>query len=394
MPRRAPYFEMLNMALKDMDVFQPSLILDLNRLDKNIEVLLGHLPKDMDFRVVAKSLPVPKLLAYICAAAHTNKLMTFNYPMLSDIAQTSPDADQLLGKPLPVPALRTFLEENGKKEAHNIAWLIDTPKRLEGYIKTAEGFGCKLNLALELDIGLHRGGFELDEILMSALKRLHSCDSVSFWGFMGYEPYLASVPKAFGWQDRAITKAWRKYQEALKMAKNIFGENVTKDLIRNAAGSPTYRLYKDTDIANEVSVGSALVKPTDFDTPLLAPFIPALFIAAPVLKSTGKTLIPALEFAAPLKNALSPKSGQSFFIHGGKWMATPHDPPNLSYNKTFGRSSNQEMINGPDDTPLEPEDFIFFRPHQSEAIMMQFGDIIVLRGGDTLERWPTFDISA
>ncbi|MEZ5946871.1 MAG: hypothetical protein R3C04_08485 [Hyphomonas sp.] len=37
-------------------------------------------------------------------------------------------------------------------------------------------------------------------------------------------------------------------------------------LTRNAAGSPTYRYYDDLRIANEVSAGSCLVKPTHFDT--------------------------------------------------------------------------------------------------------------------------------
>lgn len=393
MSANTSYFKALSLTLKELDVFQPTLILDLDRLDKNIAVLLSDLPEGMDFRVVAKSLPIPKLLDYICAATGTHKMMTFNYPMLSAIAKSNPERDQLLGKPLPVSALRAFLKTSGANGAKNIHWLIDTPERLTAYIDAAKDYGDPLNIVLELDIGLHRGGFSPDKILANALTRLRENEYVKFQGFMGYEPYLISVPKAFGWQKRAIQKAWGKYEAALKMAQWEFGEDVMADIIRNAAGSPTYRLYKDTKISNEVSIGSALVKPKDFDIPILEPFLPACFIAAPVLKATGKTRIPALEFIDPVKRLKSPSSAQSFFIHGGKWMAAPHYPPNLSYNKTFGRSSNQEMINAPAAMALTPGDFIFFRPHQSEAILMQFGEVIILRGAEFLERWPAFAIS-
>jgi hypothetical protein len=80
----------------------------------------------------------------------------------------------------------------------------------------------------------------------------------------------------------------------------VFDAATMAALTRNGGGSPTFRLYTDTTIANEVSIGSALVKPTHFDTPLLSPYQPACFIAAPVLKAVGPTRIPGLEFADAL----------------------------------------------------------------------------------------------
>ena len=188
--------------------------------------------------------------------------------------------------------------------------------------------------------------------------------------------------------------AWAIYAEALTLAQAVFGEDYTQTLLRNAAGSPTFRLYEDTGIANEVSVGSALVKPAHFDKELLAPFQPAAFIATPVLKATGKTRLPGLEFAGGAARAIEPDKAQTFFIHGGNWMADPVNPPGLSYNKMFGRSSNQEMLNGPAELSLAPDDFVFLRPHQSEAVFLQFGDIAAVRGDKIVEWWPTFPVSA
>ena len=37
--------------------------------------------------------------------------------------------------------------------------------------------------------------------------------------------------------------------------------------------------------------------------------------------------------------------------------------------------SNQEMMNGPDHTAVEVDDYVFLRPTQSESVMLQFGDL-------------------
>ncbi len=394
MAERAAYFKSLDSALKTAGIYQPSLIIDLDRLDQNIDTLLADLPDGMAYRIVAKSLPVPKLLAHIRQRAGTDRLMTFNLPMLLDLSHSMPDATQLLGKPLPAAAFKDFLGQASDGALDRIYWLIDTPERLAAYSQIAQDAGQSINVVVELDVGLHRGGFELGDELHASLTQLKQSNVLQFQGFMGYEPHLASIPTALGWRERTKRGAWDTYTKANALAGEIFGETYTRDTLRNVAGSPTYRLYKDTKIGNEVSVGSALVKPTDFDTELLEPFIPACFIATPVLKATGATRLPGLEFTETINRIVSPDTALTFFTHGGKWMATPVDPPNLKYNKVFGRSSNQEMLNGPADTDLKPDDFIFLRPHQSEAVLLQFGDITIIRDQKVIDHWPTFKISA
>lgn len=394
MTQNAPYFLQLQSALKAANVFQPTLLIDLDRLNANIDTLRDDLPAGMAYRIVAKSLPCPALLRYIRERAQSDRLMTFNLPMLLSVAETMQGVTQLLGKPLPAEAMAAFLKQADPSTHSSVFWLIDTPERLAEYEAISEELNTPLNIVLELDVGLHRGGFEPGDALTGSLTNLHQSNRLSFAGYMGYEPHIASLPAALGWQDRALKSAWSTYETCLDTARSIFGDTHMDGLLRNAAGSPTYRLYKDTEIANEISVGSALVKPTDFDTDLLAAHRPASFIATPVLKAPGATRIPGLEFADGVKRAIDPASAQCFFIHGGKWMADPVHPEGLSYNKLFGRSSNQEMINGPMSIDLEPGDFIFLRPHQSEAIFLQLGDIAIYQNGKITDWWPTFPISA
>ena len=71
-------------------------------------------------------------------------------------------------------------------------------------------------------------------------------------------------------------------------------------------------------------------------------------------------------------------------------MAHLESPPGLRTNALFGRSSNQEMVNGSAVVPLEVDDYVFLRPTQSEFVMLQFGDLVVMRGGKIVDHWPVF----
>lgn len=390
----APYFEGLRRALGRAEVHRPVLVIDLERVDANIDVLLLHLPPGMAYRIVAKSLPAPRLIQHVRTRSGSDRIMTFNLPMLATIAATMPEVQQMLGKPLSATAVAELIEHAGPGACERVHWLVDTPQRLDDYCQAAQTLAVHLKLVFELDVGLRRGGFAPGETFRAALVRLHNSDRVSLSGLMGYEPHVTALPRAFGWQARALAEARTVYRAALEQVSDVFGEQATAGMICNAGGSPTYRLYRDTSTVNEIAAGSVLVKPTDFDQPLLTEHQPASFIATPVVKAVGPTRLPGFGRLDALYRALRPRAAQSCFIHGGHWLAEPVYPAGLRYNAVFGRSSNQEMLNAPRTTTLNVGDFVFLRPLQSEAVFLQFGDIAVYRGGEIDAWWPTFAVSA
>lgn len=395
-PRDA-YFLGVQKALIAAGIAVPTMVVDKARLNINIDTLTGFLPPGMGYRIVAKSLPSLGLIEHIRKRTGTDLLMTFNLPMLLEISQAMPEANQLLGKPLPVVAAQRYFEQlplEASGAAENIQWLVDTPERLAQYAMLAGNVGRDIAINLELDVGLHRGGMVPGAALGDMLNTIRKDPRLSFAGFMGYDPHIAALPTAMGWRERAIAGVGKTYSAALSQAGEVFGADWMAGITRNAAGSPTYRNYQDTEIANEVSVGSCLVKPTHFDTQLLEPHVPASFIATPVIKSLPVTQMPGLEFADGATRAWNPNASKTVFIYGGNWLADPVDPPGLAYNKTFGRSSNQEMLNGGQELEISPDEFVFLRPHQSEAVFLQFGDIAVYEDGAITQRWPVFDYSA
>lgn len=384
------YFVALSSALDRQHIARPTLVIDKDQLLANIATLKGHIANRFSYRIVAKSLPAIGLLKTVMDEAQTNKLMLFHQPFVSEVAQQFPHADILLGKPMPVIAAETFYQHHATNDFNietQLQWLIDSPNRLTQYIALATKLNQKMRLNIELDVGLHRGGVSNDGDLAIMLKQMEADPYVEFSGFMGYEPHVAKMP---GSKVAARDKAVAIYQHAVTIAEATLGRTI-KDLTLNTGGSPTYQYYDSGAFpANELSVGSALVKPTDFDIASLTDHVPAAYIATPVLKAMKQTEIPGVDFLGEMMAMWNPNREQAFFTYGGYWKALPCSPQGLSINPLYGRSTNQEMLNGSKTIALKPDDWIFLRPTQSEFVFLQFGAIAVYSNGKITDRWPIF----
>lgn len=382
------YFNGLAAALKRAGLNKPVLVLDRQRLDGNIRAIRASVTAaQLPLRVVAKSLPSPLLLDAVMRGMATQRLMVFSADMLRQIVPLHPQADLLGGKPLPVSEFLRVTGDAATNPGRRMQWLIDTPQRLKEYAEAATARGMTIRISLEIDVGLHRGGFADGKSLAMALAEAKAA-GIEVAGLMGYDPHVPKMPDVDG--------AWADSQAAYRTAIDVVraaGLDPSA-MTLNSAGSPTFRRHCQGTVGGEVSVGSAFVKPGDFDYDDLTDLAPAAFIATPVLKASDDQPLPGIE---PLSGAMhwwNRNSTRGFFIHGGHWLAKPVSPPGLQYSKLMGRSSNQELLTGSTKVALKPDDTIFLRPDQSEALFLQFGDIAVYDGRDIAEMWPTLPVSA
>jgi D-serine deaminase-like pyridoxal phosphate-dependent protein len=390
------YFRALNAELKNNGPMRPCLVLDLDRLDHNIGVLRQSIRAPKHYRVVAKSLPSEKLIGYLFDKAQTDRLMAFHQPFLNQEARVFPQADILLGKPLPARSAQIFYEQHKGRfdPARQLQWLMDTPERLQQYLELARGLGTRLRINIEIDVGLHRGGMrtpdDLDRLL--AMIRQHP-EQLEFAGFMGYDPHVVKLPRIAGTRESLFAAVLERYRMFVEFARGRYADLWHEGLTLNGAGSPTYRLYENDTLVNDLSVGSGLVKPTDFDLETLAEHVPALFIATPVLKTSDGLWLPALDGLSRLARWWDPNQRRGFFIYGGFWKAKPESPQGLQNSGLYGRSSNQELLTGSAEIDLAPDDHVFLRTTQSEGVMLEFGDLIVTRGGKIVDHWPVLSAS-
>jgi D-serine deaminase-like pyridoxal phosphate-dependent protein len=123
-------------------------------------------------------------------------------------------------------------------------------------------------------------------------------------------------------------------------------------------------------------------------------YVPAAFIATPVLGARDRTQIRGLEPLAGVMTFDDATSERGFIIHGGHRLANPESPPGVEFDSIFGHLSNQGMLNGSRSIVLGADEQVFFRPAKSEAVLRRFGDLPVYEDGRTTARWPARPISA
>lgn len=390
MSARDPYFIEMQQALRTADVAEPALVIDLARLRANISKAQTLVPEGYAIRLVAKSLPSPELLALAMGSLGTDRLMTFHLPMLIALAQQFAQADQLIGKPLPVAAARQAIKTIGPAATARVQWLIDSPARLQQYAQLAEATGLLLRVNIEINIGLHRGGVTPGKDLASLLRQLNQTPQLQFSGLMGYEAHLSALPPLMGWQRRASLRSQALYRTAEAQARDVSGPETAQNGVFNIGGSSTFPAYSADSPGNEVAFGSALVKPSDFDKPLIAALEPAAFIAAPVLKVADDVQVPGFDRLHGFVRRVRAPRCKAVFTYGGKWMAGPVDPRGAMYSGLYGRSTNQELLMLPRDTQIAPDDFLFLRPQQSEVVLSQFGRIHLYDDGAITGTWSVF----
>lgn len=379
------YFHDMTRALREAAIFQPCLVLDLDRLDGNIAAVKAKLAKGAALRLVDKSLPSIALMQHIRRAFDTKLVMTFHAPITLAVMEAMPDVEMLYGKPMPVDLARQVLEARADA-AKRITWLIDTQERLAQYAALAQDRGETLHFCFEVDIGLHRGGLATPQALADALAQLAGSSGLRCRGVMAYEAHIGHIPKLLGGPE----KARRKSIELLSQYVAVLGKDQRE--IINFGGSTTALTYDRSVAANELSLGSAFVKPADFDVPSLADLAPAVFIAAPILKVVDVQL-PGLDGRSRLAQRFGLLPRRGCYTYSGKWMARPVYPDGMKSSSRFGFSTNQQFWALPDDATARANDFAILRPTQSEFVLQQFGTIRVFSGGSIVDSWPALPFS-
>ena len=389
------YFRALNEEVKKNGPMRPCMVIDLDRMDRNLDLVTETLRRGgKHYRIVEKSLPCQSLIRYVAGRSGTKRLMSFHQPFLNTDAEMFPDFDILMGKPLPVHAAALFYKKlKGPFDpSRQLQWLIDTPARLQQYLQLAEGLGTRLRANIEIDVGLHRGGVDNNATLGEMLDIIAAHPQrLEFAGFMGYDGHVGlGVPRILGTAEELFAKVMAIYQGFVDYTRSRHPELWNDGLTLNTGGSPSYKLHEEEKLSSEVCVGTALLKPTHYDLETLAGHVPAAFIATPVLKATGPVMIPALDGKSRIFSWWDVNKRETFYIYGGYWLAEYESPKGLRFNTALGHSANQENITGSPAVGLQVDDQIFLRPAIVEGVLLQFGDLITLRGGKIRDYWPVY----
>jgi D-serine deaminase-like pyridoxal phosphate-dependent protein len=396
----SPYFRQLGAALAQAGIGQPTLVVDQPRFEANLRAIRARVPSTLPLRVVVKSLPALALVDAASRLWDSDRAMLFNGPQVIEIARERPGTSILLGKPLNARVVQQVLDAlpagPALDAARRIEWLVDSPEHLLQYRELARARRQPVRMNFEIDVGLHRGGVEDADTLARMFALLREEPLLQWSGFMGYDAHTAGIPDLPGLRAGAMREVHARYDAMVAVAREHAGVTLDRRaLTLNSGGSHTYHLHDGTRSPNEISVGSASVLPTDFEVPEQPELQAASFIATPILKTMGEFRLPVgVEWIGRAAGAWDPNQARAFAIHGGNWLAVPVSPPGVAPSGLFGPSSNQQVMTAPASAQVEPDGWVFWRPRQSEAVFLQFGDIAVFDGQRITARWPVFPASA
>lgn len=386
---QSKYFQQLTYDLKQQGTGTPQLILDLTQYQRNLEIVQAKIPARLQPRLVVKSLASSQLLQLASEKLHTQRFMLFHLPHVAEIMKLFPQADILLGKPMPVHALQRFYQNLPEHNALNgqakIQWLIDDLERLKQYLQFAQAAHLQLNINIEIDVGLHRGGVQNQSEFIALFKLIqHNAAYLKFSGLMGYDAHVAKLPKILKSPAKSYQQSQQTYQQYQTILQQHFPDLWHEELCFNGGGSPSFMQHCQQSVCNDLAFGSLLLKPSDFDLDNLSALKCALWIATPILKVLPYSQLPGLELLKHL-----PHRHKALFIYGGYWQADYVYPEQSRPHMLYGRSSNQEMLQVPVQCDIQVDDYVFLRPTQSEAIIPQFARLYVYYQG-TLNEWQTF----
>lgn len=417
------YFEQLSLDLDAAEIGTPIVIVDLDRMEANIDAIVAGIEgtaAPRRFRIVEKSLPSIELLRLVAARAGqttTPRFLVLHLPLLGDLLAAFPDADVIVGKTHLTSAVRRFFMDlpagaDVAAIARQVVFLADGLARLEELIDLAGDplVAVPLRIAVELDVGLRRSGLREPGALGPMLERFFAApDAVELAGLFGYDGHIAYSPGATA---TAVIGEWAESTAAYDAFVDVLRADprsapLVPDLIFHSGGTSTFSLYSDPSMptpVNDVATGGGVLRPGEYPDYFLGPagVSPAIFIAAPVLRTYPATDDPAdpeapqVPFLTPEQDVAVFAGRQGLTIYGGGWPAFFTHPP-ISGPPLSGPGTgcawvpNQGLATAAPELDIAPGDWIYFHPTGSDVIF-QFERIYLVRGGlltgETLAAYP------
>jgi hypothetical protein len=399
-----PYFAKLNTTLKAQRPGQSAGIIDLDRLDSNVTFVRQKLGSGYKLRLVTKSLPSIELLRYLMQKGQTNRLMVFSEPYIAEILSSfnGDSLDLLLGKPLPADALPRLSVYKGW---NTISWLVDTKERLNEYLTFAKKDSTPLKLSLEIDAGLHRGGFQSAKEFAEAVEIIkRNGQYLTLTGLMGYDGHVPFVPFYID-KERAIKKAFvdvqHSYSSFVDELQKHYDARTISAMTFNSGGSHTYFYYpeyKNISPVNEIAMGSGFLAPEQFSDLIALGHKPALFLTSPVLKKITSSKLPHAEKLTALVYLWDPDLRVSYFMLGGGWPGELAGPAGLKRNYLWDENNlgytnllpNQSILSSSDKNSLHVGDFVFYHAWEGDG-MLSFKKVLLYRPqSGIVGEWDTY----
>ena len=404
-PADASRFMTWNQELREKAAGREAALVDLDAVDHNMKLIGNGLGSRFALRLVAKSLPNIQLLEYMMITACTNRVMAFSEGMVRDLlCRFGSEVDILLGRPqAAAAAARTFatLDEHSPGDSNpaaQVRWLVDTAERAADFRDLADERGSTINVAVEIDVGIRRGGAVDNDELLAMLSIIDGSSRLQFAGFMGYDGHVPFAPAGID-RDAEFMAIQQRYADFVGAGSEAFPALFVGSPVFNGGGSRTYHRYTndlETPI-NDIAMGSAFSFPMNFADLPEPELRRATFLASPVLKRLDPAEVPFFPGFLPGLAGDDPNLEIAFYMVGGDFTAEQTFPEGLVKNSlnpgpdgVQNLLPNQAEWLGSREVPLDTGDFVFYHPWEGDGIRW-LSRLDVFRNGALVDQWSTFE---
>jgi D-serine deaminase-like pyridoxal phosphate-dependent protein len=339
-------------------------------------------------RPALKSFRSAALISYLLNRLPQPRGLVFNLTEVDPIAAQAPrGTDIMTGYPPTFGELATYLGSKPPKgqRKFRLRILVDSVPLMEhlaGLVKTTRR-RLPVDVALELDVGMGRGGINDRDELAACLGVLRSDrQRMRLTGVLGYDGHatLNGDPEYRRLVARQAQESYRTHLANLaELGASLYDE---RTLIRNGPGSSNYRNWVGGP-ADEIGCGSAFLFAAylngGYDTDGLAP---ALSMAGAVRRITSDhPSVPVLGLTQP------DASEMEIIVQGVGSAGEVAHPP----------GAREDSASGGGDALIVPKgsvalgDYVVFRPQQAEVGILKFHEMLAVREGRVLRRWRVFD---
>jgi hypothetical protein len=246
------------------------------------------------------------------------------------------------------------------------------------YKDLAHSLHHRLDVAIEIDVGLRRGGARTTSELLEILEVVASHpQQLRFVGFMGYEGHVPFAPPGFD-AGAEFAEVQNRYADFVQAGSQAYPALFAGPLVMNSGGTGTFPRYGadlETPV-NDVAVGSAFVLPARFNELAAVGLRPALFAASPVLKKIDPAEVPFAQGYLPSLAQQDPSLEAAYFMLAGSFPGEVVHPEGLVVNPLIPGGEgvenmlpNQTLRNGARAMSLGVGDFVFYYPYQGDALV-------------------------
>jgi D-serine deaminase-like pyridoxal phosphate-dependent protein len=366
----------LKKLLKDNELEAPTLLLNLDALDKNIQWLLDQTTKNI--RLATKSIRSVEVLKYILdQSPRFQGLMCYSLKEALWLREQG-FRDLLVAYP---SFNKKWLKELAKNP-NDITIMIDSSAHLELLPQS------KINVAIDLDMstnhfglyfGVRRSPINSLEKLDQLLQEIKNYQSLEVTAVMGYEAQIAGVTDL----NQPVVRALKKFSSqkfltfrdnAVSLIKHYF-PNVK---CINGGGSGSIQLSDQDQSLTEITAGSLFYAPHLFDNYHHLVLTPALFYALEIVR-------------LPAPNIYTCYSGgfiASGAVGANKWPQI-YLPKNAQLLRHEGTGEVQTPIHI-DHARLEIGDPVFLRHAKAGEICERFNQITAFRQQSIIQTFTTY----